>query len=250
MTATLPEAVIAAFIAFCRVGGCFLVMPGLSSVRVPVQVRLFVAIAASFALLIHLWDQILPFASQRADSLALLVVSETLIGALIGLMARLYLMALQFIGSAIAMLVGYGGAMGPAIEEAEPQAALAAIISFSALLLLFVLNFHHEIVKALVASYRLAPLNALFSARSALVDVTDTVSEAFMVMLRLGSPFLAYAILVNLTIGFLNKLTPQIPIYFISLPFVIMGGLVLLYFGVTGFLTLFADGFVGVTIGR
>ena len=47
MTATVEGAIIAAFLAFCRIGACFLVMPGLSSARVPMQVRLFVAIAAT-----------------------------------------------------------------------------------------------------------------------------------------------------------------------------------------------------------
>ena len=80
-----------------------------------------------------------------------LIVSEMLIGALIGLMARLYVLALQFMASAIAMLIGYGGAGGPGIDEPDPQAALGSlIISFSALLLLFVFDFHHEIIKALV----------------------------------------------------------------------------------------------------
>ena len=240
----------AAFIAFCRVGGCFMLMPGLASVRVPVQIRLFVAVAATFALLIHMWDAILPFVRQRPDALFLMIVSETLIGALIGLMARLYMLALQFMGSAIAMSIGYGGQMGPGIEESEPQAALAGILSFSALLLLFVLDFHHEIVKALVGSYRLVPVNALFDPRTALVDVTDTLSESFFVVLRLGSPFIAYALLVNIAVGFVNKLTPQIPVYFISLPFVIAGGLLLIYFGVPVFLSLFADGFLPTTIGR
>ena len=250
MNATVPELVMAAFIAFCRVGGCFMLMPGLASVRVPVQVRLFVAVAATFALLIHMWDAILPFVRQRPDALFLMIVSETLIGALIGLMARLYMLALQFMGSAIAMSIGYGGQMGPGIEESEPQAALAGILSFSALLLLFVLDFHHEIVKALVGSYRLVPVNALFDPRSALVDVTDTLSESFFVVLRLGSPFIAYALLVNIAVGFVNKLTPQIPVYFISLPFVIAGGLVLIYFGAPVLLSLFADGFLPTTIGR
>ena len=240
----------AAFIAFCRVGGCFMLMPGLASVRVPVQIRLFVAVAATFALLIHMWDAILPFVRQRPDALFLMIVSETLIGALIGLMARLYMLALQFMGSAIAMSIGYGGQMGPGIEESEPQAALAGILSFSALLLLFVLDFHHEIVKALVGSYRLVPVDALFDPRTALVDVTDTLSESFFVVLRLGSPFIAYALLVNIAVGFVNKLTPQIPVYFISLPFVIAGGLILMYFGVPVFLSLFADGFLPTTIGR
>lgn len=250
MTASLPDLVVAAFIAFCRVGGCFLVMPGLSSIRVPMQIRLFVAVAATFALLIHMWDAILPYVNGRPDALALLVVSESLIGVLIGLVARLYIMALQFIGAAIATMIGYSGSMGMSIEEAEPQAALAALLSFSALLVLFLLNFHHEIVKAIVTSYRVVPLNSFFNPQSALIDVTDTLSESFYVMLRLGSPFLAYSLLVNLAIGFVNKLTPQIPVYFISLPFVIAGGLILMYFGVSGFLSFFADGFVPTTIGR
>lgn len=250
MNATLPELVIAAFVAFCRVGGCFLVMPGLSSVRVPVQVRLFVAVGVTMALMLHMWDAILPFVRTRPESLLLLVLSETLTGALIGLMARFYVLALQFIGTAIATMIGYGGGMSAGIEEGEPQAALASILSFSALLVLFVLNFHHEVIKAIVLSYRLAPLNVFFNPQTALVDLTDTISEAFFVMLRLGSPFLAYSLLVNLAIGFINKLTPQIPVYFISLPFVIAGGLILLYFGSSVFLSLFADGFVSVTVGR
>ncbi|NGO51715.1 flagellar biosynthetic protein FliR [Allomesorhizobium camelthorni] len=250
MSTTAEAIVLAAFVAFCRVGGCFLLMPGLASVRVPVQIRLFVAIAATGALLVHLWDQILPLIDRRPQILAPMIVSELMIGALIGLMARLYMMALQFIGAGVAMLIGYGGMAGPGIEEAEPQAALASIISFSALLLLFVFDFHHEIVRALVASYTVAPLNVFFNPQAALVDIADTLSEAFFMVLRLGSPFVAYAILVNLTIGFVNKLVPQIPVYFISLPFVIAGGLIIIYFGAGSMLSLFADGFMATALGR
>ncbi len=57
--------VIAAFLAFCRIGGCFMIMPGLSSIRLPLQIRLFVALAASGALLVALWDQIAPFVDRR-----------------------------------------------------------------------------------------------------------------------------------------------------------------------------------------
>ena len=178
------------------------------------------------------------------------IASELLIGVLIGLLARLYILALQFIGAAIAMLIGYGGMSGPGVEDGEPQAALGAIISFSALLLLFVFDFHHEIIRALVASYRVAPLDVLFNPQAALVDVADTLSESFLVVLRLGSPFVAYSLLVNLTIGFVNKLVPQIPVYFISLPFVIAAGLIIFYFAIGTMLSLFADGFVDITIGR
>ena len=124
MNAALTSVVVAAFLAFCRIGGCFMLMPGLSSARVPLQVRLFVAVAATGALLIHLWDKIAPFASRNPAVLLVLIVSESLIGALIGLMARLYVLSLQFMASAIATLIGYGGVSGAGIEEPDSQAAL------------------------------------------------------------------------------------------------------------------------------
>lgn len=226
-----------------------MVMPGLSSVRVPLQVRLFVAVAATMGLLVHLWDQIAPFASRQPGILVPMIVSELIIGVLIGLLARIYILAVSFLGSAVAMMIGFSG-MGAGIEEAEPQAPLATIISLSALVMLFIFNFHHEVVRAIVESYRIAPVNTLFDRQVALADVTDTLSESFFVMIRLGSPFIAYAILVNLTIGFVNKLTPQIPVYFISLPFVLAGGLILIYLGIATMLELIADGFVPATLGR
>ncbi|RWG33772.1 flagellar biosynthetic protein FliR [Mesorhizobium sp.] len=247
MNALSQGVVIAAFLAFCRIGACFMLMPGLSSARVPLQVRLFVSIAATGGLLAFLWDRIYPYVDPRPQVLVPMIVSELLVGGLIGAMTKLYMEALRFMGSAIAMMIGYGGS---AIEEPEPQAALAAIISFSALLLLFVFDFDHEIVRALVASYTVAPVNVFFNPQAALVDVTDTVSDAFFLVIRLGSPFVAYAILVNLTIGFVNKLTPQIPVYFISLPFVIAGGLIIFYFAIGTLLSLFVDGFVDLTLAR
>ena len=250
LSALSQNVILAAFLAFCRVGACFMLMPGLSSVRVPVQVRLFTAIAATGGLLVFLWDRIYPYVDARPAVLGPMIVSELLVGGLIGAMTRLYMEALRFIGASMAMLIGFNNMGGPAIEEAEPQAALAAMISFSALLLLFVFDFHHEVIRALVASYAVAPVNVFFNPRAALVDVSDTVSDAFFLVLRLGSPFVAYAILVNLTIGFVNKLVPQIPVYFISLPFVVAGGLILVYFGIGTLISLFADGFVDLTLAR
>nr|WP_274627854.1 flagellar biosynthetic protein FliR [Mesorhizobium shangrilense] len=250
MNQVAETAVIAAFLAFCRIGACFMVMPGFSSIRLPIQIRLFIALAVTGALLVSLWDQIAPFADRRPGVLGPLIASELMIGGLIGLMTRFYILALQFMGSAIAMLIGYGGMNGPGIEDGEPESAIGALISFSALLLLFVFDFHHEIVRALVDSYEIVPVDIAFRPQAALVDLTDTLSESFFVMLRIGSPFVAYAILVNLTVGFVNKLTPQIPVYFISLPFVITGGLFILYFSIGTMLSLVADSFVPVTIGR
>jgi flagellar biosynthetic protein FliR len=53
-----------------------------------------------------------------------------------------------------------------------------------------------------------------------------------------------YGLIINLLFGLANKLIPQIPVYFISMPFVIAGGILLLYFTIAEFLTLFTAGFM------
>lgn len=250
MSLEIQRLVVAAFLAFCRIGACFMLMPGLSSARVPVQVRLLVAVAVTFALLAHMIDAILPFAEPQPGVLLPRIAGELLVGGMIGLMARLYVMALQFTGTAIATVIGFSGGGMAAIEGDEPEGPLAALISFSALTLLFVFNFHHEVLRAVVNSYEAVPVGTGFNPRAALVDVTDSLSAAFFVTIRLASPFVAYAILVNLSVGFVNKLVPQIPVYFISQPFTIMGGLILLYLGAGTLLSLFADGFAPALLGR
>ena len=247
---TLETVVLAAFLAFCRIGACFMLMPGFSSVRIAMHVRLFAAIAVTWALLAHLWDVIVPGVDRRVDAMVALVASELLVGSTIGIVTRFYTLALQFAGAAIAMTSGFGAMGGSAVDEAEAQQPLTVIITTCALLLLFALDFHHEIFKALVASYQVAPLGGLFDAQGALIDVTDTLSQSFYLTLRLASPFIAYAILANLAIGFVNKLAPQIPVYFVSLPFIIAGALVMMYFGIGIMLSLFGDGFLPTTLGR
>ena len=61
--------------------------------------------------------------------------------------------------------------------------------------------------------------------------------------LYIGSPFLIYSIVINFAVGLANKLTPQIPIFFIATPFVMAGGMFLLYFTVGDFMTHFNTAF-------
>lgn len=247
---SLETVVLAAFLAFCRIGACFMLMPGFASVRIAMHVRLFASIAVTWALLAHLWDVIVPGVDDRPGAMLMLVASELLVGATIGIVTRFYTLALQFAGAAIAMTGGFGGMAGASVDETEPQHPVTVIITTCALLVLFALDFHHEIFKALIASYQVAPLGRLFDAQGALIDLADTISQSFYVTLRLASPFLAYAILANLAIGLVNKLAPQIPVYFVSLPFIIAGALIMLYFGIGIMLSLFGDGFLPTTIGR
>ena len=45
-----PHLALGVFVLFCRIGGCLMLAPGFSNTQIPVQVRLFIALAATLAL--------------------------------------------------------------------------------------------------------------------------------------------------------------------------------------------------------
>ena len=237
-------------LAFCRIGGCFLVIPGLSSARVPTQVRVLLVFALVTALAPLIWPHVSAHGNPDNAGMARLVAHETIIGAAMGFASRFMMLALGYGATAIGMSMGFGGLQGPGIEEVEAQASMVTLITMSALALMFTLDFHHDIIKALIGSYLILPVGSELGAEHLLANLVDVLTDSFLIVLRLSSPFIMYAIVMNLLLGLLNKLTPQIPIYFVSLPFVLAGGLLLAYFALPALLSLFAQGFSEVRMLR
>lgn len=247
---TDPEGtVLALFAAFCRIGGCFMVMPGFSTARVSVNIRILVAVAVSMAILPIMWDQIYPQVTGKAHTYIYIIATETVIGSVIGLIARYYVLGLQFAGTVLTMMMGFNAPPTADVLEDTPENQLTNLISFAGLMMLFMLDFHHVIIESLVNSYKVMPLGAGFDPQGVLITLTNALETTFMIMLRLASPFLIYGLLFNLAIGLVNKLAPAMPLYFISLPYLIMGGMFLLYLGIAAMLKLFADGFGPVMLG-
>lgn len=222
------DAVIAGFVLFARLGACLMLMPGSSSARVPVRVRLMLAIAVSLALLPILAPEAKRIGTEVSPLLLLRTIgAETLTGALIGLMARLFFLALETLATAAAFHVGLSSALQAPIDESLPLPPLTTLLTLGATMLLFATDQHLEILRGLIASYRVLPVDGGFGSQFALVRLTETATQAFEVALRVSSPFLIYAVVVNLALGLLNRMVPQVPVYFISLPFVVGGGLLL-----------------------
>jgi flagellar biosynthesis protein FliR len=235
--------ILALFLAFCRMGGCVMTLPGFGSARVPPQIRLFVALGLAMAVLPVLWDVIYPKASSPTGTYVGLILTETLIGVMYGLIARLYTLGLQFAGTVLTMSIGFSAPGGHDILEDSQENQLTNLLTLCGLLLLFMMDFHHMVFRALVESYDATPVGAIIDPQKMLITLTDTLRASTMIMLRLASPFLIYGLMFNVAIGLINKLSPQIPVYFISTPFLVAGGLFLLYLSIASFIHQYAAGF-------
>ncbi len=240
-----PQGPLLAFVLFCRIGGCLMLMPGYSSTRVPVQVRLYLAMAITLMLAPMLAEPLKAAVPDvTPDRLVMLIVTETIIGGLIGLMGRIFFLALQFMATAAANFIGLSGIGGPGIEEPEATPTFGVLITLTATLLFFLTDQHWEVLRALIASYRVLPVAEPVSAEFSVVKLTEAASSAFLLALQITSPFLVYTLIANLLVGIANRLVPQVPVYWVSGPLVVFGGLIVLYFSIGETMRLFMAGFM------
>ena len=239
-----PNVTLATFILFCRIGACLMLMPGISSAQIPASIRLFIAVATTLSLAPLLLDEA-PLRSLSDDPIPALrlIAVETAIGGLIGLLGRLFFLALETMAVGAATMLGMANPFGVEVEPNQALPPLASLVTLSATALIFIADAHWEVLRGLVASYHAIPIGAEFNAGYSLRQVASTLGDTFRVALRVCSPFFIYAIIVNLAMSLINRLTPQIAIFYVATPFIVAGGLLLLYFSIKPLLGEFMSGF-------
>ncbi|MBS7537964.1 flagellar biosynthetic protein FliR [Ancylobacter lacus] len=244
MTALADAFFIEAFLIFCRIGACLMLMPAISSGRIPMHVRLFLSLGISLGLLPLLGPRVgLSVADGGLPGLIGAIFAELLVGGMIGLFARLFLLALQTMGTAVAQSIGLATPAGMGIEEDAMLPEVTTLFTLTGAVLLFATGQHWAMLRALIESYDGIPAGAGLAPVRSLSMLVDQLSLTFTVALRLSGPFLIYSIIFNFAVGITNKLVPQIPVYFIAMPFITAGGLLLLHSTIDDILVQFMAAF-------
>ncbi len=245
---TLPDEriLLVGFVVFCRIGACMAIAPGFSSPRIPPRVRLFAALGVTITVAPSLLEGLSPASiDQSAARLAILIVGECGIGATMGLLGRLVFASLETTFTAASMAIGLSSAFAPRVDESETMPELAAFVVFGMTTLFFVAELHWEVIRAVFDSYAALPLGAILSPEVALEKVASTLSAGLAMAFRLAAPFLAFGIVATFSFALLNKITPQVAIYFVATPAVMLSGIALLPFVwpdmATIFIAFFSD---------
>ncbi|MFT4095924.1 MAG: flagellar biosynthetic protein FliR [Rhodoblastus sp.] len=220
---------IAGFIVFCRIGMCLSFAPGFSSGRFPVRIRLLVALGLTAALApAILTDFQVSAIKTGVAGLSPLILRECAIGATMGVMSRLVFASLELTFTVASMAIGLSSSFAPRVDDGDSMPELAALVLFATTAMLFVADIHWQIVHAVFESYRAFPLGASIEPQFILERVVDTLSFGLRLAFQLASPFVAFGLIANFSFALLNRITPQIAIYFVVAPGVLLGGLALL----------------------
>ena len=236
----LPALAAAFLLVFARTGTMAMLLPGLGEQNVSARMRLTIALILAAVLLpLHRADYHID-AGALGPAIVMLV-EEILIGAVLGLTARLSISALEVAGSVIAQQLGLGFVTAVDPTQGEQGAMLGNFLTLLGVTLFFATDMHHLVIAALNDSYTLFAPGELPATGDVAALITKTVAGAFRIGIQLAAPFLAFALLFNLGLGVLSRLMPQMQVFFVALPASILIGFGLMLLALGAMMGLFLD---------
>ena len=236
----LPALGAAFLLVFARTGTMVMLLPGLGEQNVSARLRLTIALMLAAVLLpLHRADYHID-AGALGPAIVLLI-EEILIGAVLGLTARLTVSALEVAGSVIAQQLGLGFVTAIDPTQGEQGALVGNFLTMLAVTLFFATDMHHLVIAALNDSYALFAPGEVPATGDVAALMTRTVSGAFRIGIQLSAPFLAFGLLFNLGLGVLSRLMPQMQVFFVALPLSILIGFLFLVMALGAMMGLFLD---------
>jgi len=236
----LPALGAAFLLVFARTGTMVMLLPGLGEQNVSARLRLTIALMLAAVLLpLHRADYHID-AGALGPAIVLLI-EEILIGAVLGLTARLTVSALEVAGSVIAQQLGLGFVTAIDPTQGEQGALVGNFLTMLAVTLFFATDMHHLVIAALNDSYALFAPGEVPASGDVAALMTRTVSGAFRIGIQLSAPFLAFGLLFNLGLGVLSRLMPQMQVFFVALPLSILIGFLFLVMALGAMMGLFLD---------
>jgi flagellar biosynthetic protein FliR len=223
----LPRLGFGFMLVIARVGTTLLTGPGLGENEIPAMVR--IAMAGALAVLVYpALRESLPAAPEAVGGLVALIAMEVVVGAWIGFMTRMLVMAMAMAGSIVSLMVGLSSVLqiDPSLGTQVP--ALQRMLALAAVALLLGSGLYVLPVQAIIGSYEVIPPGGAFDAGGAAELVTRAITESFALSLRLAAPFVITAMVWHAALGFVSRMIPNIQVHVVSAPAQILSGLVLL----------------------
>lgn len=251
---TLTTAQISAWLGgffwpFVRVSAMMVAAPVFNSRMLPVRIRILMAFAFSLAAVPMLPP--VPLVDPISYQGIVIVLQQVIIGLAMGFMLQMVFQSLVIAGESIANSMGLGFArmVDPANGIQVPVVSQFLIVM--ATLLFVVLNGHLMLIDLVIKSFQLIPVNATGMATPAFRDIANWGTQMFAGAFLVAIPAVAALMVVNLSMGVVTRAAPQLNIFAVGFPLMILLGFVFLAFTtpsmLTNFTHLMMDAFDAIT---
>ena len=161
---------------------------------------------------------------------AIIVLKEGITGLLIGFAANICNSIILFAGNIIDMDIGLS-----MVTEFDPTMNTQVTITgnlynYFILLLLIATNMHHVILQAVVDSFTVIPINGQnIDWNRMMTTMVTLVSDIFILAFRMVLPVFACIMILNVILGIMAKVAPQMNMFAIGIQLKILLGFLIMF---------------------
>ncbi len=226
--ASILENLLPFWLVAARLSGLFLFAPVLASQLVMRQVRVLMLLMLTVALYPAVAEGGIVTPPLEIGPLAIVLLSEVLIGLAIGMLATMPLVAVQIAGSIISYKLGLALAQVYNPEFDAQSEVIGQIMYLMALALFIQVGGLEHMVVAVMDTFASLPPGTAWVDVAPVHLMAAMIDAAFVVGLRIAMPVLLMATLASLAMGVLMRTIPQINIMTIGFAIQIVLGLAVL----------------------
>jgi flagellar biosynthetic protein FliR len=213
----LTTGVFAFILVFVRIGTAIMIMPGIGNAFVPANIRLYFALAFTFVVFPVLQSKV-PNPIPETFTLFTMIIMEFVAGLLLGTVMRILLGAIDIAGMIIATQSSLANAQlfNPAF--ASQGTVIGSFLTMVATLLLLVTDMHHLMITGIIESYDLILINQLPSMGDIANILIQEITLSFRIAIQMTAPFLIIVTILNVGMGVMSKLMPQVQVFMLAVP--------------------------------
>jgi flagellar biosynthetic protein FliR len=156
------------------------------------------------------------------------VISEVILGVIIGLSVRMVFSGIQLAGQLAGFQMGLAIANVMDPVTSTQASILAQINNLIAMLIFLSMDAHHWLFRALVESFRMVPpFNVQFGS-SVIFQLMGLGGKLFVIAIQVAAPIMAALLLTSVVFGLMARTVPQMNVFIVAMPLKIIVGLLFL----------------------
>lgn len=210
-----------------RVGSLIGTMPLFGEQLVPVRVKAGLSLVIAI-LLFPVVSSFVPPVPDNFFALFFMMLSEALIGAVLGFSARLIFAAAQLAGEVMGMQIGFSVANVVDPVSRSHISLIGQVQYIFAILIFLLTNAHHVFLGAIADSFQITPSLFFHSSAEWMSFFVGLVRNMFILAVKLSIPVVAVIFLSNVGLGVVARTVPQINVFIVGFPLHIAIGLIFL----------------------
>jgi flagellar biosynthetic protein FliR len=200
-----------------RVSAMIMTAPILGHRSVPAPVKIALSLILTLVLL-PLSTQGLQPVAEDIFGYGLALGRELLLGVLLGFATTLVFMAFQMAASFIGLQIGVA-----LTQSADPVGAghlslMDQLYSVLVGLVFLSINGHHLLIQAIDRTFQIIPLNTFAFSPAMANGLIVLTSQTLLIAVKIAFPILASLLIVDVALGIISRVVPQLNVFFVGLP--------------------------------